>query len=116
MVVSPAQYLPLRPVSDPLPLLRSPGYLFCCNAEFLAAVQVLIYVGAVSILMIFAVMLTSDLASKKIVQTNENALVGVFRLSDLRDRRALVLIVNTHDLALCDPDACLRIMSWLSAN
>ncbi|PKK82558.1 MAG: NADH-quinone oxidoreductase subunit J [candidate division Zixibacteria bacterium HGW-Zixibacteria-1] len=47
------------------------GIYILLNAEFLAAVQVLIYVGAVSVLMIFAIMLTSQLTSVKIQQTNE---------------------------------------------
>jgi NADH-quinone oxidoreductase subunit J len=46
------------------------------HAEFLAAAQLLIYVGAVSVLMIFAVMLTSQLTSHKIVQTNKNAMIA----------------------------------------
>lgn len=54
------------------------GIYILLNAEFLAAAQVLIYVGAVSILMIFAVMLTSQLASTKIRQTTESALVAFF--------------------------------------
>lgn len=52
------------------------GIYILLNAEFLAAAQVLIYVGAVAILMIFAVMLTTNLASRKIKQVNENALVA----------------------------------------
>lgn len=36
------------------------GFFVLLNAEFLAVVQVLIYVGAISILIIFAVMLTRD--------------------------------------------------------
>jgi NADH-quinone oxidoreductase subunit J len=54
------------------------GIYILLHAEFLAAAQVLIYVGAVSILIIFAIMLTSDLGSKKIVQTNNNAFIGFF--------------------------------------
>lgn len=54
------------------------GIFILLDAEFLAAAQVLIYVGAVSILMIFAVMLTSNLASHRIVQTNQNSLVAFF--------------------------------------
>jgi len=54
------------------------GIYILLEAEFLAAAQVLIYVGAVSVLMIFAVMLTSNLSSRKIVQTNENAVVAFF--------------------------------------
>ena len=36
------------------------GFFVLLNAEFLAVVQILIYVGAISILIIFAVMLTRD--------------------------------------------------------
>ncbi|HUV30738.1 MAG TPA: NADH-quinone oxidoreductase subunit J [Acidobacteriota bacterium] len=54
------------------------GIFILLGAEFLAAAQVLIYVGAVAVLMIFAVMLTSNLASREIVQTNQNALVAFF--------------------------------------
>jgi len=52
------------------------GIFILLDAEFLAVAQVLIYVGAVAILMVFAIMLTSNLASRRIVQTNENAAVG----------------------------------------
>lgn len=48
------------------------------DAEFLAAAQVLIYVGAVSILMIFAIMLSQNLASRKIVATNDHVILGFF--------------------------------------
>jgi NADH:ubiquinone oxidoreductase subunit 6 (subunit J) len=53
------------------------GIFILLGAEFLAAAQVLIYVGAVAILMVFAVMLTSQLASKRIVMTNEKAGVAL---------------------------------------
>lgn len=36
------------------------GFFVLLNAEFLAVVQILIYVGAIAILLIFAVMLTKD--------------------------------------------------------
>lgn len=47
------------------------GLYILLSAEFLAAVQVLIYVGAIAILMIFAVMLTAQLTNYNIRQTNE---------------------------------------------
>lgn len=71
------------------------GIYLLLNAEFLAAAQVLIYVGAVSILMIFAIMLTSQLASRKITQTNENKLVAFF-VCLMFGLSALILIANTH--------------------
>ncbi|MEW5796315.1 MAG: NADH-quinone oxidoreductase subunit J [Candidatus Zixiibacteriota bacterium] len=53
------------------------GIFVLLSAEFLAAAQVLIYVGAVAILMVFAIMLTSNLASRKIVMTNQKAGVAL---------------------------------------
>ena len=41
------------------------GVFLYLNAEFLAAVQVLIYVGAVTVLMIFGIMLTRDVMDEK---------------------------------------------------
>ena len=57
-----------------LALFSVAGLYILLSAEFLAAVQVLIYVGAVAILMIFAVMLTSQLTNYNIKQTNEQSL------------------------------------------
>ena len=54
------------------------GIYILLDAEFIAAVQVLVYVGAVSVLMIFAIMLTSRLASKKIEASNEQVSTGIF--------------------------------------
>jgi len=61
-----------------LALFGVAGIYILLEAEFLAAVQILIYVGAVAILMIFAIMLTSQLAKKKITQSNEQVTVGIF--------------------------------------
>jgi NADH:ubiquinone oxidoreductase subunit 6 (subunit J) len=50
------------------------GIYLMLHAEFLAAVQVLIYVGAITILMLFAIMLTYQIQSKSIRQVNEQAI------------------------------------------
>jgi NADH:ubiquinone oxidoreductase subunit 6 (subunit J) len=50
------------------------GIYLMLNAEFLAAVQVLIYVGAITILILFAIMLTYQIQSKSIRQTNEQVI------------------------------------------
>ncbi|MEW5995139.1 MAG: NADH-quinone oxidoreductase subunit J [Candidatus Zixiibacteriota bacterium] len=71
------------------------GIFILLDAEFLAAAQVLIYIGAVAVLMIFAIMLTSQLASKTIVQTNENAVVSFF-VSIMLALSACVLIRETY--------------------
>lgn len=54
-----------------LTLFSVAGIYLILEAEFLAAVQVLIYVGAITILMIFAIMLTYQITSKSIRQVNE---------------------------------------------
>ncbi|MDH4156839.1 MAG: NADH-quinone oxidoreductase subunit J [candidate division Zixibacteria bacterium] len=77
------------------------GVYILLNAEFLAAAQVLIYVGAVAILMIFAVMLTSKLASRKIRQTNENALTAFF-VCVIVALSTIVLITKTDVWRLTD--------------
>ena len=54
------------------------GIYVLLHAEFLAVVQVLLYVGAVAILMIFAIMLTSKLAGREVQMTNEQTFIGAF--------------------------------------
>ena len=64
-----------------LTLFSIAGIYILLGAEFLAGVQVLIYVGAITILMIFAIMLTYQLSSKSIRQVNEQvpwAIIIVF--------------------------------------
>jgi NADH:ubiquinone oxidoreductase subunit 6 (subunit J) len=52
------------------------GIYILLGAEFLAAAQVLIYVGAVAILIVFTVMLTADLGSSKEFQHNQNGTIA----------------------------------------
>jgi NADH-quinone oxidoreductase subunit J len=59
------------------------GVYVLLSAEFLAAVQVLIYVGAITILMIFAIMLTAKLYSAKIRQSNEQVVPGIIIVAAL---------------------------------
>lgn len=54
------------------------GIYVLLSAEFLAVVQVLLYVGAVAILMIFAIMLTSKLAGREVQMSNEQTFIGAF--------------------------------------
>jgi len=61
-----------------LGLFSVAGIFVMLNAEFLAVVQVLIYVGAVAVLMIFAVMLTSRLAGREVQMSNEQTFIGAF--------------------------------------
>ena len=56
--------------------LFSSALFVLLNADFLAVVQVLIYVGAVVVLFIFAIVLTEKLTSADIRQTNEQKTVA----------------------------------------
>ncbi|UCF78814.1 MAG: NADH-quinone oxidoreductase subunit J [Candidatus Eiseniibacteriota bacterium] len=52
------------------------GVFVLLDADFLAVVQVLIYVGAVVILMIFAIVLTEKITSETVRQTNQLLVPG----------------------------------------
>jgi len=47
------------------------------QAEYLAAIQILLYVGAVVTLVIFAIMLTEHLAGKTVRQNNSQSLLAI---------------------------------------
>jgi len=53
------------------------GIYVLLHAEFLAAVQVLIYVGAITVLLIFAIMMTAQIHSPALRQTNEQVIPGI---------------------------------------
>ncbi len=53
------------------------GVFVVLEADFLAVVQILIYVGAVVVLMIFAVVLTERITSSALRQTNQLVIPGV---------------------------------------
>ena len=67
------------------------GLIFCTSAvfvllgaDFLAVVQILVYVGAIVVLFLFSIVLTERIASRSIKQTNEqkviSAIVGIIVL------------------------------------
>jgi len=53
------------------------GIFVLLNAEFLAAVQILIYVGGVVTLIIFAIMLSESITGKKIVTHNKQVVAAL---------------------------------------
>jgi len=55
-------------------LLGIAGIFFALHAEFLAVVQILLYVGAVMTLVIFAIMLTERFGDKTVKQNNNLSL------------------------------------------
>jgi NAD(P)H-quinone oxidoreductase subunit 6 len=70
------------------------GIYILLEAEFVAAVQVLIYVGAITVLMIFAIMLTSQIYSPSIKQSNEQVIPALLIVVTLLII-TLVILVNT---------------------
>lgn len=60
-----------------LALFGVAGLFVLLEAPFLAAAQVLIYVGAIAILMIFAVMLTARIADSSVRHVNEQVPTGL---------------------------------------
>jgi NADH-quinone oxidoreductase subunit J len=52
------------------------GLYVLANAEFLAAMQVLIYVGAITVLIMFAIVLTQQLMGAKIRQSSQMLWIG----------------------------------------
>ena len=52
------------------------GYYVLLDAGFLAAVQLLIYIGAIAILILFAVMLTRGLMARQQTQRNQQWLIA----------------------------------------
>ena len=72
------------------------GLYILLNAEFLAAVQVLLYVGGITILLLFAIMLTSRISARGVKIMNEqvgiSALVvlAIFALMALANLKGLV--------------------------
>jgi NADH:ubiquinone oxidoreductase subunit 6 (subunit J) len=53
------------------------GIYVLLHAEFLAAVQVLIYVGAITVLLIFAIMMTAQIYSPVLRQSNQQVIPGI---------------------------------------
>ena len=60
-----------------LTLLSVAGIYFYLDAEFLGVVQVLVYVGGIITLFVFAIKLTDKIGDKTIVQVNEQTLAAV---------------------------------------
>jgi len=80
------------------------GIYVLLSAEFLAAVQVLIYVGAITILMIFAIMLTARLYSAKIKQSNEQVIPGLLIVGALLAATIITLSRTAWKLSTETPD------------
>lgn len=79
------------------------GIYLMLNAEFLAAVQVLIYSGAISILILFAIMMTHHLYSKSIVVSNEQKYTALAFVVLLVSMIMVILSVTRWNISLEKP-------------
>lgn len=73
------------------------GMFVLLRAEFLAAVQVLIYVGAISVLIIFAILMTGEVERGSVAHTMR---IPVAILAALFGAAAIFVAVNTNWLVL----------------
>ncbi len=72
------------------------GIFILLEAEFLAAAQVLIYVGAVAILMIFAIMLSTNVSGKKTMTTQNGLPVAIISAVFALGTIALVIMTKLN--------------------
>jgi NADH:ubiquinone oxidoreductase subunit 6 (subunit J) len=87
-----------------LALFGVAGIYVLLSAEFLAAVQVLIYVGAITILMIFAIMLTAKLYSARIRQSNEQVALGIIVVATLLIATVAILSKAAWRVSYAEPE------------
>jgi NADH:ubiquinone oxidoreductase subunit 6 (subunit J) len=76
-------------------LIGIAGIYFVLEAEFVAVVQILIYVGAISILILFAVMLTRGLMQRDFPAQNSQWIAALF-IALLLFAALLYVIVSTN--------------------
>lgn len=79
-------------------MLSVAGLFLFLNAEFLAMVQVFLYVGGVTVLFLFAVMLTYGIGDKKIIQTNNLKLPAGVIMLGLFSVLAVIIFKTTFPL------------------
>jgi NADH-quinone oxidoreductase subunit J len=100
-----------------LTLLGVAGLYFMLNAEFLAAVQLVIYVGGTLVLLIFGVMLTSHLGTRLVLVSRGEAVIVSFAGLCLLGA-IIIAIVNSHFASAppsVEPDVTRRLgMALLS--
>jgi NADH:ubiquinone oxidoreductase subunit 6 (subunit J) len=79
------------------------GFYVLLEAPFLAAVQVLVYVGAIAVLIIFAVMLTERMMSKKARAWNEQWWVALVVAICLAAVLLYVVVTATWQVSAAAP-------------
>jgi NADH-quinone oxidoreductase subunit J len=73
-------------------LLAVAGLFFTLESNFVAVTQIFIYVGGIVVMILFAIMLTTDIGERSTIQTNEQ--VGISALVALAFAGVLVFSLN----------------------
>ena len=81
-----------------LSLTGTAGVFLLLDAEFLAAVQLLLYAGGVVTIVVFAIVVTERLVGERITQTNRGIAVGALMSAALA--AILVSAILQHPLAV----------------
>ncbi len=84
------------------------GYFVLLNAEFLAAVQVIIYIGAVMVLIISAILVSQNIMGREIRQTNSLVLPAAVSCAGLF---GILVYANMRTAYAFTPEG-----SWLPSN
>lgn len=80
------------------------------RAEYLAGIQILLYVGAVVTLIIFAIMLTEHLAGKTVRQNNSQSPLAVTGLLGFVTLFAALILKTPWPITLASLDAWVSVM------
>ncbi|HDL01392.1 MAG TPA: NADH-quinone oxidoreductase subunit J [candidate division Zixibacteria bacterium] len=88
------------------------GLFILLQAEFLAAAQVLIYVGAVAILMIFAIMLSTNVSGKKTMTTQNGLSVSLISAVFALGTISLVIMTKLN-VVIKNPEGVITKGLWI---
>lgn len=81
-----------------LTLLSVAGLYFFLNAGFIAALQIMIYVGGIMILLLFAILLTHNITNIKITNKSRSLVIGFITL--VIGAGLLIYIIIGNEFAL----------------
>ena len=84
------------------------GYYVLLNAEFLAAAQVVIYIGAIMVLVISAILVSENVMGRQITLTNRLVWPGIIAAGALF---CIMVYANMRTIYAFDPEG-----AWLESN
>ena len=83
-------------------------------ADFIAGVQLLVYIGGINVLIIFGIMLTNRIASIRLSQTNiQQGLGGVFSLWPFIIISIVISKTNWYQISPVEPSSTVRDVGTL---